>query len=153
MLEDFYLASSITPRSELLSVGREEGHPVDVEGRSATLDSDDVVVLQDDRLPLHFVLQDRVDTSVHDPALGRVPDVNGPDETLINHFDSFRELGDVSVGEERSLVDVAEWSGLSVRTGNGHWRRLRRLGEQNFWRFCCCRLDDDLRRGLRQRCG
>lgn len=27
------------------------------------------------------------------------------------------------------------------------------MSEENFRRFCCCCLDDDLRRGLRQRCG
>ena len=111
---DSNLASSIAPRSVLLSFGREEGHPVDVEGRGAALDPDDVVVLQDDRLPLDFVLENGVDASVHDAALGRVRDIDGPNETLVNDFDSFREFCDVSVGEERSLVDVAEWSGLSV---------------------------------------
>ena len=135
------LASTVAPRAELLALRGEECHPVDVERRGAALYPDDVVVLQEDRLPLDLVLEHVVDSAVHDVALSRISNVKGPDETLINDLDRRRELLDVLVGEERALVDVAERSGLASRSRKCHRRRLWRLSEENLWRFRCRQLD------------
>ena len=112
------LTTPVSPRAELLAVGREEGHPVDVVGRGATLNPDDVVVLEDDGLTLDLILEDGVYSAVHDATLGGVSNVDGPDETLINNLNSFREFGDMGICEESALIDVTEGSGLFVRAGD-----------------------------------
>ena len=124
-----HLTSAVSPGSELLSLGGEEGHPVDVEGRGSTLDPDDVVVLQEDRLSLDLVLEDGVDAAVHDVAVSGVADVKGPDEALVDDLDRRRELVDVAVAEEGALVDVAEGPGLAGRALDGDWCWFRRLRE------------------------
>ena len=115
---DTLLATPVAPRAELLAVGREEGHPVDVVGRGPTLDPDDVVVFEDDSLALNLILEDGVYPAVHDATLGGVAHVDRPDETLINNFDSFRELRNMRVCEECALVNVTEGSGLLVGAGD-----------------------------------
>lgn len=112
------LTTPVAPRAELFAVGREEGHPVNVVGGSATLDPDDVVVLEDDSFALDLILEDGVNPSMHDATLGGVSNVDGPDETLINNLNSFRELCDMGICEESALVDVTEGSGLFVRAGD-----------------------------------
>ncbi len=106
------LTTSFAPWTVLLAAGREEGHPVDVVGGGATFDPDDVVVLEDDGFAFDLILEDGVYPAVHDATLGWVSDVDGPDETLVNDFNSFRELRHVGVCEESALVDVTKRPGL-----------------------------------------
>ena len=57
-------ASPVSPRAKCLSLCRVKDQPVDIVGRGAPADSDNVVILEEHLLPLDFIFENVVNASM-----------------------------------------------------------------------------------------
>jgi hypothetical protein len=78
----FHLTSAISPRSKLFALSCEEGYSVDVERRSSSFHSYNVVVFEDYCVSFDLVFENIMNTSMQDTTLNRVTNIKGPYEAL-----------------------------------------------------------------------